>query len=108
MDKKLVKYPKSVAAFSKYTAPFNKIVSITDRDITQSRRLHEPTSITSHTDPITGNDVLSTVGLPYVKDGIMTVYFESEKTRKDYLSTPFNHPVRNLNNIVTIDDDRGG
>ena len=89
------------------SGPFMMVADIGNRDKTQSRRLHEPTSIISHTDPITGNDVSGSLG-PFVEDGIMTVYFESEKTRKHYLSTPVNHPVRVLNNVVTADDDRGG
>jgi len=91
-----------------FVGPFKKISDVQSRDQTQSRRLHEPTSITSHTDPITGKDVLGTVGRPFVKDGIMTVYFESEVTRQIYLNTPTNHPVSILNNVVTADDDRGG
>ncbi len=79
-----------------------------DRDKEQSRRLHEPISITSHTDPITGNDVKGEVHHPYVIDGILTVYFESEKTRSDYLNTPFNHPVTKLSNEPSPEDDRGG
>jgi hypothetical protein len=88
--------------------PFSQISNVFDRDKTQSRRLHEPTSISSHTDPITGNDVMAGEDHPFVKDGIMTVYFESEKTRQRYLNTKINHPVRRLKNIVTPDDDRGG
>ena len=94
--------------FSKFIGPLSNSADIANRDKTQSRRLHEPTSISSHTDPITGNDVLGNLGHPFVEDGIMTVYFESEETRKDYLATPLNHPVRILNNIVTANDDRGG
>jgi hypothetical protein len=79
-----------------------------ERDKEQSRRLHEPLSITSHTDPITGNDVMGAENHPYVIDGILTVYFESEKTRSDYLSTPFNHPVTKLSSKPSPEDDRGG
>ena len=51
--------------------------NIMERDTEQSHRLHEPTSISSHTDPITGNDVMGTTGHPSIVDGILTVYFES-------------------------------
>ena len=105
MNNKLSIQPRADIPFVKFIGPLN---NIGDRDKTQSRRLYEPISISNHTEPITGNDVLGNQGHPFVKDGITTVYFESEETRKDYLATPFNHPVRMLNNIVTADDDRGG
>jgi len=82
--------------------------NIMQRDKEQSHRLHEPTSIESHTDPITGNDVTYTNNHPFVIDGILTVYFESEDTRHTYLSTPFNHPVPKLNNLSAVEVDRGG
>ena len=108
MDNKLsIKSNVATPVFN-FVRPFKKISDVQSRDQTQSRRLHEPTSITSHTDPITGKDVLGSVGHPFVKDGIMTVYFESEVTRQIYLNTPTNHPVSILNNVVTTDDDRGG
>ena len=108
MDNKLSIHPGPATSLFKYSGRFENIVGIADRDKTQSRRLHEPTSISSHTDPITGNDVLGDLGHPFVKDGIMTVYFETEETRQKYLDTPINHPVTILNNIVSADDDRGG
>ena len=108
MDNKLSIHHKSAISLFKNCGRFEKIVDIADRDKTQSRRLHEPGSISSHTDPITGNDVFGELGHPFVKDGIVTVYFESEETRQKYLDTPINHPVTILNNIVTVDDDRGG
>lgn len=82
--------------------------NIMQRDREQSRRLHEPTSISSHTDPVTGHDVMGTADHPYVVDGIMTVYFESEKTRNDYLNTPYNQPVLMLSSKPSSEDDRGG
>jgi len=108
MDNKLSIHPRPATPLFKFSGPIENIADIVDRDKIQSRRLHEPTSISSHTDPITGNDVLGNLGHPFVKDGIMTVYFESEETRQKYLDTPINHPVSILNNIVTADDDRGG
>ena len=82
--------------------------NIMPRDTEQSHRLHEPTSISSHTDPITGNDVIGTTGHPFVVDGILTAYFESEETRTAYLNTPFNHPVTKLAGEPSAEDDRGG
>ena len=108
MDNKLSIKSNVAKPMFNLVGPFTKISHVQSRDQTQSRRLHEPTSITSHTDPITGNDVPGSEGHPFVKDGIMTVYFESEVTRQIYLETPINHPVSILNNVVTADDDRGG
>jgi len=99
--------PKAGASHFSRVVPILNFIDTTNRDKTQSKRLHEPTSITSHTDPITGKDVLGNAH-PFVVDGITKVYFESEQTRKDYLSTPFNHPVGKLNTAASEDDDRGG
>ena len=82
--------------------------NIMARDAEQSHRLHEPTSISSHTDPITGNDVFGTTDHPFIVDGILTTYFESEETRTAYLNTPFNHPVTKLGGEPSAEDDRGG
>ena len=51
------------------------------RDQEQSHRLHEPENIITHTDPISGNDVMGDSGHPTITDGILHVQFESEKTR---------------------------
>ncbi len=82
--------------------------NIMERDKGQSDRLHEPTSISSHTDPITGKDVMGTAGHPFVVDGILTAYFESDETRGIYLKTPFNHPALRLRSKSSSEDDRGG
>jgi hypothetical protein len=78
------------------------------RDQEQSHRLHEPTSMISSLDPINGHDVIGIKGHPSHIDGILTVYFESEDTRKAYLDTSFNHPVVRLPGATSVDDDRGG
>jgi hypothetical protein len=108
MDNKLSIKTKKHAHVLNFAGPLQNLSEVQGRDKTQSRRLHEPTSIHSHTDPITGHDVFGDLGHPFVKDGILTVYFESEDTRRKYLDMPVNHPVRILNNVVTADDDRGG
>jgi hypothetical protein len=81
---------------------------ILQRDKEQSHRLHEPDSIRSHTDPITGNDVIDTRGHPFVVDGKVTIYFETESTRNEYLKTKYNHPVPKLAGTPGPEDDRGG
>lgn len=87
--------------------PFQYGSNFMARDKEQSHRLHEPTSIMSHTDPITGNDVMGFMH-PFAVDGIMTVYFESEKTRETYLSMPINRPVTMLSGEPSLEYDRGG
>ena len=82
--------------------------NIMERDKEQSHRLHEPTNINSHTDPVTGKDVVDRVGCPFIIDGILTAYFESNETRHIYLTSPFNHPVPRLGNEPSLEDDRGG
>jgi hypothetical protein len=64
------------------------------RDKEQSHRLHEPEKITSTTDPITGVDIKELSGHPYIKDGNVVIYFESEETRKAFQDIPIDHPFR--------------
>lgn len=47
---------KAGATHLSIVGPVQNVIYIADRDKTQSKRLHEPASITSHTDPVTGND----------------------------------------------------
>jgi len=64
------------------------------RDQKQSRRLHEPEAMITTIDPISGRDIDDEPGHPYLVDGNMVMYFESEDTRQAYLDTPIDHPVR--------------
>jgi hypothetical protein len=63
------------------------------RDREQSRRLHQPEQMITTIDPISGRDIEDLAGRPYIVDGNMVMYFESEKTRQEYLDTPIDHPV---------------
>lgn len=78
------------------------------RDQTQSRRLHEPTSRMYTTDPMTNRDIGDLAGHPSLTDGNLTIYFETEATRKAYLEMPVNHPNTCLPYPASVDDDRGG
>ncbi len=64
-----------------------------DKDRGQSQRLHEPTQMITTIDPITGRDIDNLPGHPYLVDGNVVMYFESEMTRQAYLDTPIDHPV---------------
>ena len=64
------------------------------RDQAQSRRLHEPTQRITSIDPITGCDIQDLSARPYLVDGNVVMYFESEQTRQAYLDTPLDHPLR--------------
>jgi hypothetical protein len=64
------------------------------RDQEQSRRLHEPEAMITTIDPITGREIEDPTGHPYIVDGNVVMYFESEDTRSVYLDTPTDHPVR--------------
>lgn len=68
------------------------------RDAEQSRRLHEPTQMLTCIDPITGRDIDDLSGHPYIVDGNVTMYFESEETRQAYLDTPIDHPFHLIDN----------
>ncbi len=78
------------------------------RDREQSHRLHEPDYMISTIDPITGHDVIGAKDHPSIVDGNLTIYFESEATRKAYQDTPNNHPVEKLPASPSEEDDRGG
>ena len=54
-------------------------------------------NIVSKTDPISGKDFINVAGLPYVvdegKETSLTIYFESENNRREYLDIPVEHPT---------------
>lgn len=77
------------------------------RDRTQSVRLHEPTQMLSYIDPITGREIEDLTGHPYIVDGNITMYFESEETRKAYLDTPIDHPFHLVDNPTDEGYDEG-
>lgn len=64
------------------------------RDKEQSHRLHEPELMISSVDPITGVEIEDLSGRPYIIDGNMVIYFESEETRKAFQAMPIDHPFR--------------
>jgi hypothetical protein len=68
------------------------------RDQSQSTRLHEPTQIKNTIDPITGRDIEDLAGHPYLVDGNVTIYFESDQTRQAYLDMPIDHPFHLVDN----------
>lgn len=78
------------------------------RDQEQSHRLHEPEHMIGTIDPITGHDVIGAAGHPSIVDGNLTIYFESEATRKAYEDMPANHPFEKLPGLPDEEADRGG
>jgi YHS domain-containing protein len=62
------------------------------RDREQSHRLNEPERMLTCIDPITGRDIEDLTGHPYLVDGNVVIYFESEETKRAYLDTPKDHP----------------
>jgi YHS domain-containing protein len=78
------------------------------RDQEQSHRLHEPDHLINTIDPITGRDIDDVHGHPSIVDGKLTVYFESEKSRKSFEETPVNHPYAGFTGGPSADMDRGG
>jgi len=78
------------------------------RDQTQSHRLHEPEHRINTIDPMTGDDIKDVRSHPSLEDGNLTVYFETEATRKAYLDMPIDHPNLHLPYPAADDDDRGG
>ena len=78
------------------------------RDREQSHRLHEPDHLINTIDPITNRDIENVSGHPYIVDGNLTIYFESEKTRQAYVETPIDHPYARLPDNPSEEVDRGG
>jgi hypothetical protein len=77
------------------------------RDRTQSLRLHEPTQMLTYIDPITGRGIDDLTGHPFVVDGNVTMYFESERTRQEYLDMPIDHPFHLVDNPTDEGYDEG-
>jgi len=77
------------------------------RDQSQSLRLHEPSQRLSTIDPITGNEIDDPEGHPYLVDGDLTIYFETEATRRAYTDIPVDHPFRLADNPVDEGYDEG-
>jgi hypothetical protein len=81
---------------------------ILPRDREQSHRLHEPDHLVNTIDPITSRDIKDLAGHPSIVDGNLTIYFESEATRRAYQETPIDHPCERLPENFPADIDRGG
>lgn len=77
------------------------------RDQTQSGRLHEPAQILSSVDPVTGREIDDLSGRPYLVDGNVTIYFESEATRKEFMEMPLDHPFHLVDNPTDEGYDEG-
>ena len=78
------------------------------RDQTQSHRLHESEHRINTIDPMTGNDIENVTSHPSLEDGELTMYFETEGTRKAYLDMPLDRPNLQLPYPAAESDDRGG
>lgn len=76
-------------------------------DQTQSHRLHEPSHMISNIDPITGRDIGDLAGHPFIVDGNMTMYFETEATRQEYIDMPTDHPFHLVDNPTDEGYDEG-
>jgi hypothetical protein len=81
---------------------------ILPRDREQSHRLHEPDHLINTIDPITNRDIDNATGHPSIVDGNVTIYFESESTRRAYQETSVNHPYQRLPEDFPKEIDRGG
>jgi YHS domain-containing protein len=75
---------------------------------TQSDHLHEPGHRINTIDPMTGKDIENVTTHPSLEDGDVTLYFENEETRKEYLNMPIDHPNQELPFPPSDEDDRGG
>ena len=78
------------------------------RDQGQSQLLHDPKYRINATDPMTGCDIDDVNHHPSLVDGNLTMYFETDLSRKAYQDMPLNHPSLRLPYAATDEDDRGG
>ena len=74
----------------------------------QSHLLHEPNSMISSIDPISGRDVMPMLGPPSLIDGILTIYFESEDVRTEFMNSPLTEPYHRLTGTASAEADRDG
>lgn len=58
-------------------------------------------------DPITRREIDDVTGHPFVIDGDLTIYFESETTRRTFLNIPTDHLFRLIDNPVDEGYDEG-
>lgn len=58
--------------------------------------------IVSTTDPITLADVKDREGQPFVQEGDLKIFFESEATKQEYLAIPVERPEQGLR--VSLDN----
>ena len=77
------------------------------RDQTQSDRLHEPAQILISTDPVTGREIADLTGHPYLVDGNVIIYFETEATRQEFMDMPIDHPFHLVDNPTDEGYDEG-
>lgn len=63
------------------------------------------------TDPITGNTITSTEGHPSIQEGDadegLTIYFESEDSRRSYEAISIESPERDLGRTMSNDQEEG-
>lgn len=78
------------------------------RDQEPSHLLHQPGHRINTIDPMTGKDIDDLVHHPYQVDGDLTIYFETEASRRAFRDMPLDEPNLHLPYPATDDDDRGG
>lgn len=78
------------------------------RDREPSHLLHQPDHLSSTIDPITGHDIGDVTNHPFLVDGKLTIYFESEETRQAFLNMPVDHPLAQAAGEPSALYDRGG
>ena len=60
----------------------------------EKQSVDQPDYLFTNIDPITGNDIDDVEGHPFIQDGNVTIYFESEATKKAYTDMPLtNTPI---------------
>ena len=70
--------------------------------------MHEPEYRMNTIDPMSGRNIENVTTHPSVQDGNLTMYFESEDTKRAFLKMPIDHPNRRLPFPATDNDDRDG
>jgi hypothetical protein len=76
-----------------------------------AERSHPHFERQERTDPITAHTIVDTEGHPWVQEGDpddgLTIYFDSEDSRRAYEAIPVERPERDLTRTLSNDVDEG-
>lgn len=79
----------TVSTQSETAMGLNNVDLRTDKKLEREKQsVDQSDYLFTNIDPITGNDIDDIEGRPFIQDGNVTIYFESEATKKAYIDMP--------------------